>query len=789
MFKNYFLTAWRNFWKNKTFSFINTAGLALGMTCSLLIMLWIQDERNKDHFHANDENLYSVLERQYYDGKIEAFHGTPGVLAEELKVKMPEVQYAANMAWSDKETFASGDKIISQQGIPAGKDFFKIFSFPLLHGKPETALNTPLSIAISRKMAVSLFGSPEKAFNQTVRYNDQKDLKVTAVFEDISHASSINADFFLNWDLFLEYNSWAKEWGNNGPKTYLVLKQGTDPVKFDAKIRKFLDNYNKDQGPNFRIELGIQQFSDIYLHGTFKNGKISGGRIEYVRLFSIVAIFILVIACINFMNLTTARSVKRSKEIGIRKVVGAVRPALIRQFIGEAIMLTLFSLVLALLIAYLLLPVFNGVTNKQIEFPATNIQFWITIIVLALLTGLLAGSYPALFLSAFQPIRVLKGQMKFGKSATWFRKGLVVFQFVLSTVLIIGMIVIAKQIRYIQTTNLGYNRENLIYIPIEGEYKTKYELFKNEVRSLPGVMDVSRISQAPTSIENGTGGVEWEGKDPNVLPMFTQASVGYEFIKTMDLKLLNGRDFSRDFLTDSVSYLINESAAAKMNYKDPVGKPLTFWGKKGRIVGLLKNFHINSLHLPINPLILRLSNDEPYGIILVRAQPQKTRLVLDGLEKVSRKLNPQFPFTYDFSDEEYKKLYQTEQTVNGLSGYFAFLAIFISCLGLLGLSIFTAEQRIREMGIRKVLGASIATIFSLLSKEFLILVTIAMLIAFPLAWWIMNDWLQGFTYHIDIDAWVFVLAAVISLVIAFSTISVHAIKAALANPVKSLRTE
>lgn len=789
MFKNYFLTAWRNFWKNKTFSFINTAGLALGMTCSLLIMLWIQDERNKDHFHVNDLNLYSVLERQYYDGKIEAFHGTPGVLAEELKVKLPEVQYAANMAWPDKETFASGDKIISQQGIPAGKDFFKIFSFPLLHGKPETALNTPLSIAISRKMAVSLFGSPEKAFNRTVRYNDQKDLKVTAVFENISHASSINADFILNWDLFLEYNAWAKDWGNNGPKTYVVLKQGTDPVKFDAKIRKFLDNYNKDQGANFRIELGIQRFSDIYLHGTFKNGKISGGRIEYVRLFSIVAIFILVIACINFMNLTTARSVKRSKEIGIRKVVGAVRPALIRQFIGEAIMLTLFSLLIALLIAYLLLPVFNGVTNKQIEFPATSIQFWITIIVLAILTGLLAGSYPALFLSAFKPIRVLKGQMKFGKSATWFRKGLVVFQFVLSTVLIIGMIVIAKQIRYIQTTNLGYNRENLIYIPIEGEYRTKYELFKNEVRSLPGVMDVSRVSQAPTSIENGTGGVEWEGKDPNVLPMFTQASVGYDFIKTMDLKLLNGRDFSRDFLTDSVSYLINESAAAKMNYKEPVGKPLTFWGKKGRIVGLLKDFHINSLHMPINPLILRLSNSEPYGIILVRAQPQKTRLVLDGLEKVSRKLNPQFPFTYDFSDEEYKKLYQTEQTVNGLSGYFAFLAIFISCLGLLGLTIFTAEQRIREMGIRKVLGASITAIFSLLSKEFLILVTVAMLIAFPLAWWIMNDWLQGFTYHINIDAWVFVLAAVISLVIAFSTISVHAIKAALANPVKSLRTE
>jgi hypothetical protein len=310
MFKNYLLTGWRNFWKNRTFSLINTTGLALGMTCSLLIMLWIQDEKNMDGFHANKENLYSVFERQYYDGKIEAFHGTPGVLADELKVKMPEVKYAANMAWQDNAVFASGDKVIKMVGIPAGKDFFNIFSYPLLYGKPETALNTPVSVAISSKMAVSLFGSPEKAFNQTVRYNDEKDLKVTAVFEDFSSASSIKAEYIMNWDLFLERNSWAKEWGNNGPMAYIVLKPGTDQVKFDAKIRKFLDNYNKDQSARFRIELGIQKFSERYLHNNFKNGKITGGRIEYVRLFSVVAIFILAIACINFMNLTTARSGK-----------------------------------------------------------------------------------------------------------------------------------------------------------------------------------------------------------------------------------------------------------------------------------------------------------------------------------------------------------------------------------------------------------------------------------------------------------------------------------------------
>ncbi|MBL7700453.1 MAG: FtsX-like permease family protein, partial [Chitinophagaceae bacterium] len=717
------------------------------------------------------------------------FHGTPGPLADEIKKVLPEVTYAASQTWDDKVAFSAGDRILKQEGLIAGADFFQLFSFPLVQGKPETALNTPVSIAISRKMAVGLFGSAEKAFGQTVRYQDSKDLKVTAVYEDITDQSSLKGDYILNWETYLETNGWAREWGNNGPRTYILLKPGTDPIKFESKIEKFLDNYNKEQSKSFYIELGVQRFSDIYLHNIFKNGKLSGGRIDYVKLFSIVAIFILVIACINFMNLTTARSIKRSREIGIRKVIGAVRNSLVKQFLGEALLLTFFALGIALVLTAIILPVFNNITTKSIEFPANISSFWITIIALAIATGLLAGSYPALFLSAFQPIKVLKGQMKFGKGATWFRKGLVVFQFVLSTVLIVGTIVVSRQIDYIQSKDIGYTKENLIYIPIEGEYEEKYDLFKNEALSLPGVKNVSRISQSPTSIENGTGGVEWEGKDPNVTPMFTQASVGYDFIKTMDLRLLAGRDYSKDFALDSVSYLVNESAAAKMNYKDPVGKPLTFWGKKGRIIGLMKDFHLTSLHTPIQPLIIRLAGNEQYGTILVRTQPGKTRLALEGLQKLGRRLNPQFPFTYDFSDEEYKKLYLTEQTVNSLSGYFAFLAIFISCLGLLGLTIFTAEQRVREMGIRKVLGASFKTIFGLLSVEFLVLVSVAMLIAFPLSWWIMQNWLQNFTYRTNINAWVFIIAAAVSLIIAFSTISVHAIKAALTNPVKSLRTE
>jgi ABC-type antimicrobial peptide transport system permease subunit len=384
---------------------------------------------------------------------------------------------------------------------------------------------------------------------------------------------------------------------------------------------------------------------------------------------------------------------------------------------------------------------------------------------------------------------VLKGQLKFGTGAGLFRKGLVVFQFALSTILIIGTIVVSKQINYISTTNLGYNKENLIYITLEGDLKTKYELFKQRALTMPGIANVTRMTNNLTDMQNGTGGVEWEGKDPNVTTMFTQASVGYDFIKTTGIKLAGGRDYSKDLASDSAAYLINESAAAKMSYQDPVGKPLTFWQQKGFIIGVMKDFHFTSLHLPIQPLIIRLREHDTWGTLMVRTKPGKTKEALATLETLCTEMNPQFPFSYDFADEQYKKLYIAEQTVGKLSGYFAFLAIFISCLGLLGLTIFTAEQRTREFGIRKVLGANAASLFALLSKEFLILVVISLLVAFPIAWWAMNKWLENFAYKEDIGIATFVVAAAAALLIALSTVSIHALRAALMNPVKSLRTE
>jgi len=789
MFRNYFKTALRNLWKNKSFSLINIFGLALGMACSLLIMLWVNDEYSVDAFHKNGSQLYSVYERQNHDGQWSAFHGTPGVMAEEMKRVLPEVQYATNIAWNDLSTFEANGKIMKENGNHAGPDFFKMFTYPLLEGSAITALKTPSDIAVSKKMAEDFFGSPAEAIGKTIRYQNNKDLKITAVFDNVPQNSTGRFDFMMNWQSFLENNSWAKEWTNNGPPCYIMLRQGTDARAFETKIVRFLDNYNKEQTPNDYVRLGIERYGDIYLHSDFKDGQLSGGRIQYVQLFSIVAIFILLIACINFMNLTTARSVKRAKEIGVRKVVGALRSSLIRQFIGEALLIVTLAVCFALLIVTLVLPQFNTLTQKQIALPFDQPKFWMSIAGLILITGFISGSYPALYLSGFQPVRVLKGTVKFSNASLWFRRGLVVFQFVLSIILIIGTIVIRKQVDYVQSANLGYDRENLIYVPLEGDLTGKYELFKNQALRMPGIKVITRISQNPTQIENGTGGIQWEGKDPNSGVEFTWAAVGYDFTKTMHAQMAQGRDFSKDFTTDSVGYIVNETALKIIGYKNPIGKPFTMWERPGMIVGVIKDFHFNSMHEPINPMVIRLGENLEWGAALVRTEPGKTKQALASLQKICKQLNPQFPFTYQFSDEEYQKLYKSEQVVSQLSDYFAFLAIFISCLGLLGLVMFTAEQRTKEFGIRKVLGASAGTLFGLLSKEFLLLVFIAMIVATPLAWLVMSNWLQDYAYRIDITWWMFVIAGILAILIALITVSFQAIKVAVANPVTSLRTE
>src|SRR5450432_3112045 len=789
MLKNYIIIAFRNLWKNKGFSAINILGLSLGMACSLLILLWVRDEKSVDAFHQNGKNLYYIYERNHLGGKIETWYWTQGPLAEELKKQIPEIKAATPFSWPSVSTFAVGDKILKQNGYSAAKDFFSMFSYPLLEGRVADALNSPNSISISKKMAVDFFGSPSNAIGKTIRYENKKDFTVKAVFEDLPSQVSTPFDYIISWTAYLEDNGWATDYGSVDPRTVIQLREGAQAAMVEKKIRFILDKFDTELKGSNRVELGLQPFDQYYLHSEFKNGYPSGGRIEYVQLFSLVAIFILLIACINFMNLTTARSVKMAKEIGVRKVMGALRSLLIPQFIGEAVLMAIIAMTGALILAGLALPAFNQLTGKQISLPFNQLSFWISIIGLCFLTGMFSGSYPAFFLSAFNPIQVLKGSLKSGTRAVWFRKGLVIFQFVLSIVLIISTILISRQIHFVQTASLGYNRQNLLYIPIEGNLGGKLDVFNAEARKLPGVVNVSELSEAPTVMSNGTLSIGWQGKDPNMHVRFIHDAIGPDFMQTMKLQMVAGRAFPSDGSFDSLGSIINETAAKLMGYKDPIGKPIFFGNFQDHIVGVVRDFHFRSLHDPIQPLVLKMGKNNWYSTALVRTQTGKTKEALAGLKKLSKELNPQFPFTYKFSDEEYAKLYRSDEVIGSLSVIFAVLAIFISCLGLLGLSIFTASQRVREIGVRKVLGASVSSLFALLSKEFLLLVGLAFFIAAPLGWWAMDHWLNNFSYRAPVPWWVFGISGALAMLIALATVCIQALKSANANPVNSLRSE
>jgi putative ABC transport system permease protein len=788
MIKNYLLVAWRNLIRNKAFSAINIMGLALGICCALFIMLWIADEGSVDKFHVNKDLLYQVYERNHFDGKVQAGYPTPGLLAQELKRNIPEIEYASAMEPVRPFTFEANDKPAKMEGSYAGADFFKMFSYPLLEGNASNALNTVEAVAISRKMAEQFFGSAGNAIGKTIKYENRELLAVTAVFENIPNNSSVKFDWLRSWEAFLRDNAWAFTWGSSSPVTFIQLRKNADPEKTEARIKDFVYRYIPKNNALVR-ELAFQPYAERYLHSSFKNGYVDGGRIEYVRLFSAVGIFILLIACINFMNLATARAAKRAKEIGVRKVIGALRSTLIGQFTGEALVLTFFSFLIALLLTAAFLPAFNTVTGKEIDLPFTEPVFWAALLGLLIITGFVAGSYPALFLSSLKPVKVLKGSLKFSSKTVAFRKGLVILQFTLTIVLIVGMIVIYRQMDYTQKANLGYDRENLVYIPVEGDLITQCNLFKQRAEELPGILSVSRMRNSPTVIEHHTGDIKWPGKDPNLNISFADAVVDYDFVQTLKLQLREGRDFSKDFGTDSTGFLINETAAERMGISDPVGKPVSWGRRQGTIIGVLRDFHFNSLHQQIDPLIVRLDENLKWGTILVRTQAGKTREAIGGLENLSRQLNPRFPFSFQFSDEEYTRLYKNEQTVSTLSNVFAALAIFISCLGLFGLATFAAAQRTREIGIRKVLGASVTNITALLSVSFLKPVAMAVLIAFPLANYIMQQWLEDFAYKVDMEWWMFVFAGALTLMIALLTVSYQSIRAALLNPVKSIKTE
>jgi len=804
MIRNYLLIAWRNVIRHKTHTAINVIGLALGMTCCLFILLWVQDEKGTDNFHKNGKNLYVLYQTTTSNGGVSGDYNMPLAfdkmkgrvfLLEDVKNGIPGIVNTAcyatgyDLPWGHPETLRVGEKIVKMNGSRVGTDFFKMFSYPIIAGNnAETVLNDQGNIAISRHTAEVFFGNPQNAVGKSIRYENSYNLIVSSVFEDVPSTSSLKFDFVLSWEMQKRI-----EWSSNNFITYIQLAYNADPNHIEAAINQYLQpKLTLPKGVQFHV--GLQRFGDNYLHNVFVNGKPTAGRIEYVKIFSEVAIFILIIACINFMNLATARSVKRAKEVGVRKVVGSTRGSLIGQFFGESLVFSFLAMLLSIALVLVLLPSFNLFTGKQLGFPLTHASFWLSLIALMLVTGTLAGSYPALYLSSLKPVRILKGTLRFTQGAVWFRKGLTVFQFVLSILLLIATIVITRQTDYVQSAHLGYDKENMIYTRIEGELskKNKYLLFKQQAAKMPGIAMIDRTTEVPQAMNFVVydDEITWQGKEKNFIVGVKPASVGFDFVKLMKLQMAEGRDFLPTNPTDSTdAFLINEEAAKQMKMTHPIGQWVQAWQKKGHIIGVVKDYHTQSLHDPIKPILLDIKEGEYFGVIIAKTQPGKTKEALESLATVYKSLNPNYPFTYQFVDQEYKKLYSSELIISQLSIVFAVVAIGISCLGLLGLVMFSAEQRIKEFGVRKVLGASLNQLMGLFAADFLKLIIIAFVIAAPLGWFAMHSWLQDFAYRIDLSWWIFILAGMSSVMMALFTLSYEAFKAAVANPVKSLRSE
>lgn len=785
MLKNYFKIAGRNLIKDKQFTLLNVVGLSAGLACTILIFLWVNDELSYDKFFANDAQLYQLMERQNTNGSIGISDGSSGLLSDAVKQQAPEVEYAAPVAppgWFPKFTLSVNDKILKAAGQYAGKDYFNIFSFHLLDGNKNTVLANNNSIVISDELAKKLFGTAGNVIGKAIRFQHDTTFYVSGVFEKNPVHSSQQFDFVLPWNYFKTVQTWVTSWGNIGPLNFVMLKKGTDLNTFNKKIAGIIsaNSENKTRTPF------ATKFSEVYLHNNVGSNSGDTAKMETVKMFSLIALFILIIACINFMNLSTARASRRMKEIGIKKVIGAVRQQLVFQFLTESVLLTLIATVFAVAICIALLPAFNQITGKalSLHFDAQTIMYFTGIV---LFTGLLAGSYPALYLSKFKPLAILRGNLNTSFAEIVSRKGLVIFQFTLSTILIFAVVIIYQQIQFIQRINPGFNKDNVVRIDAEGTINGTEATFAKELKNIPGVVSASYTFANIVGHTYGDYGLEWTGKDPNENIFFEVFGGGDEFMKTMDMHLLSGRGFSKDFGTDTSAIILNEAAVRVMHLKNPVGSNVQLYEHPMHVIGVVKDFHFESLHDIVKPSYLLL---QPHGgKIIARISDVHQHETLEAIQHLYESYNPGFPFTFNFLDEAYQKQYDTETRVAALSKYFAGLAIIISCLGLFGLAAFTAQKRRKEIGIRKVIGASVTSITTMLSKDFLQLIGMSLLIAFPVAWWLMHSWLKSFAYRISITPFVFIVAGVVVVFITLLTISFQSIKAAIANPVKSLRSE
>ncbi len=789
MFRHNILLIYRNSQRFKSSFLINLVGLSTGLACTLLIYLWVSSELSFDKFHENDSQLFHVMQNELSPNGIETMEATPGLLAQTLAEEIPEVEFAVSVipaSWfSSKGVLSFENTYLTAGGQFVGKDYFKMFSCEFIQGDKNQMISDKYAIAISDEMAHKLFNTTEKVIGKTVTWNRgifNGQYVISGVFKKHPSTSS-PFDLIFNYELFIEKRQELLEWQNSDPNTYVMLKEGTDIGRFNNKIAGFIKSkYEKSKSTLF-----ARQYSDSYLYGRYENGIQSGGRIEYVKLFSVIAIFILGIACINFMNLSTARASKRLKEIGIKKVVGASRKLLITQYLTESLVTVFISVGIALVVTQLFLPIFNEITGKELKIDI-DANLIIATVGIALITGIVSGSYPALFLSGLKPIQILKGKLNSSFGEIVARKGLVTFQFAISVILIVAVVVVYKQMEFIQSKNLGYNKENVIYFANTGKLREGgLEAFLSEIRNMSGVVSASSFSHNLTGEHGGTTDLEWDGKSQDEIIEFGNLEVDYDLIELMGFKMLQGRTFSHEFGSESDNIIFNEAAIAAMGLKDPIGKTVKLWGKDKQIVGVVKNFHFESLYEKVEPCFMQCSPNKRN--ILVKLSSGSVEQTIPLIQTFYKVYNPGQPFEYTFLDEDYKLLYASEQRVAVLSRYFAVIAILISCLGLFGLAAFTAERRIKEIGIRKVLGSTELNIVLLLSSDFTKIILLSIVVALPTSYLIAKNWLANFAYGIELELWYFVTAGVAALFLSWLTVGVQTIKAAMTNPVNNLRSE
>jgi ABC-type antimicrobial peptide transport system permease subunit len=792
MIKNYFKTAWRNLRKGKMHSFINIAGLSIGMAVAILIGLYIYDEVSFNKNFKNHDRIAQVIQNVTNNGEVQTWTNVPYPLADELRKNYgSDFKNIVLAYYIGEHLLAVNDKKLKKTGGYFEKEAPDLFSLKVVHG--NNSLADPSSVLLSESAAKAYFGN-EDPVNKLMKIDNELNVKVTGVYEDFPHNSTFaDLSFISSWELIYNNTEWIRTmedpWRPNAFTLFVQLNDNADFSAVSAKIKNAKLKKVNPQLAQKKPELFLQPMSKWHLYSEFKNGKNTGGAIQYVWMFGIIGSFVLLLACINFMNLSTARSEKRAKEVGIRKTVGSLRSQLIFQFFSESLLTVVFSLILALLMVQLLLPFFNSVADKQISILWDNVFFWLTSIGFTIFTALIAGSYPAFYLSSFRPVKVLKGTFKAGRFAAIPRKVLVVVQFSVSVILIIGTIIIYKQIQFAKNRPVGYTGQGVITLPLTPEIHSHFNAMRDELIQSGAITSMSEAGSPTTATWGSSSGFSWKGKDPSLSIDFLNVSASYDYGKTIGWQVKEGRDFSRDFATDTSAVILNEAAVNFMGLKNPVGETITWWDRPLTVVGVVHNMVMNSPYDEPKPTVFDLSTDEQ-NITIAKINPSSgAKEALTKIEAVYKKFAPDQSFEFKFADDEYAKKFTSEERISKLASVFAILAIVISCLGLFGLASFVAAQRIKEIGVRKVLGASVFSVWNLLSKDFVMLVLISFLIAVPVAWYAMNKWLMDYSYRISISWGIFLIAGIAAIAIALLTVSFQAIKAAVANPVKSLRTE